>query len=91
MFKYWKINELENWAWIFCPEMENEHKLSVIREGYREFVRLEEFIKSKYFGWVACTKLENAHIMRFMAKRGARPVGINLGEDKIWFRKDLRG
>jgi hypothetical protein len=92
MFQYWKINELEDrpYAWIFCPKMDEQNSLSVIRKGHKEFKLLEGYIKSKYRGWVACTKLKNAHIMRFMAKVGAQPFEINLQEDKIWFKKDLK-
>ena len=48
MFKYWKIAEIDDYPypWIYCPEMDNPHKMGTIREGYREFKRLEEYIRT---------------------------------------------
>ena len=93
MFKYWKINTIEGseFAWIYCPEMENKHDISTIRKGYIEFKKLERYISKNFRGWVACTGLINHNIMRFMGKMGAQPFEINLKEDKIWFVKNLRG
>ena len=83
------MSELQDssYVWIYCPEMDNHHNIATIREGYKEFKRLESYIKERYLGWVACTKLKNAHIMRFMGKMGAQPFEINLEENKIWFKK----
>lgn len=92
MFKYWKINEIKNYqyAWIYCPAMDKDQPVSIVRKGYREFRKLEKHIKSKYLGWVACTNIRNWHIMKFMAKMGAQPFELNLEEEKIWFKKDLK-
>ena len=89
MFKYWKINDLpdSSYAWIYCPEMDFSHSITTIRKGYKEFKLLEAYIKKNYLGWVACTKLKHAHIMRFMGKMGAQPFEIDLEENKIWFKK----
>ena len=49
----------------------------------------EEHIKTKWSGWIACTKLECANIMKFMAKVDAKPFEINVKENQIWFFKNL--
>lgn len=92
MFKYWKTRKIEwpeGYIWIFCPEMENNHSIGTIRKGYREFKRFEAYLKKKYTGWVACTGLENIHIMEIMRKIGADPFEINEQEKKLWFIKNL--
>ena len=91
MFKYWKIAELDDYPypWIYCPEMDNPHGMGTIREGYKEFKRFEEHIKTKWSGWIACTKIECANVMKFMGKVGAQPFDINVKENKIWFFKNL--
>jgi hypothetical protein len=93
MFKYWEIEEIKGYPYpnVYCPEMENKHPLGKMLEGYREFKQVENYLKTKYEAWVSWTKLENAHIMRMFSKIGAKPLEIDIKQDKIWFIKHLKG
>ena len=93
--EYWIYHEVgKGWIEIGCPiidDKEGSKSLSVKRQIYKEFKELEGTLKGLIgiIGWVAWTYLENAHIMRFFAKVGSKPYGIDLKENKLWFFKDL--
>ena len=94
--KYWLYNEAgKGWINIGCPIIDNKkgsESFSVKRQVYREFKELEETLKGfiGIIGWVAWTYLENAHIMRFFAKLGAKPYGIDLKNNQLWFCKEFK-
>lgn len=93
--EYWIYKNVgQGWVEIGCPiidDKEGSKSLSVKRKVYKEFKELEETLKEfiGIIGWVAWTYLENAHIMRFFAKVGAKPYGIDLKENKIWFYREF--
>ena len=93
--EYWIYNEAgKGWIEIGCPmidDKEGSESLGIKRKIYKEFKELEGTLNGfiGIIGWVAWTYLENAHIMRFFAKVGAKPYGIDLKENKLWFFKEL--
>lgn len=93
--EYWIYKNVgRGWMEIGCPiidDKEGSKPLGIKRKIYSEFKQLEKYLKEAVgvIGWVAWTHLENAHIMRFFAKVGAKPYNIDLKENKLWFFKDL--
>ena len=91
--KHWGMTDLRNgFANIYCPTIHEDkvEGFKVKREIYREFKELETNLKAAGFrGWVSWTKLENSHIMKFLAKLRALPYGIDVKKETIWFRKEL--
>ena len=81
----------DDFLYIYSPEMErSDHTSKELDEGFAEFIRLEEYIKSVgKKGWVACTDLKNDHIMIYMASFGARPFNLNIEENALYFIKKL--
>jgi len=95
--KYWYWDNLgDRWVHIYCPIIDDKEatkSLGVKRQIYQQFKELEMFLKESvvFIGWVAATHLEDAHIMRFLAKVGAKPYNIELKVNKLWFCKDFNG
>ena len=94
--EYWFYNNTgQGWMNIFCSiidDQEGSESFNAKRKIYQEFKKLERFLEESVgvIGWVAWTHLENAHIMRFFAKVGAKPYSIDLKENKLWFCKEFK-
>jgi len=78
---------------IYCPTLHN-YKVSCFADTIgivRELKKLEIEIKKMGFkGWLTWTKLENAHIMKYLTKLGAYPYGIDVKHNAIWFWKEIQ-
>lgn len=61
------------------------------REVVKELKCIEGMIKNdkKLFGWVGYTWLHFPNVMKLFRKIGAMPYEINVGEELIWFRKEI--
>lgn len=57
------------------------------RALYKEFQLVERILSSRYFGWIAYTKLNNLHMIRIFKKIGAKPFDIDINHNNIWFYK----
>jgi hypothetical protein len=89
--KYWKVKERGDWLWIYCPALtEGVDNFGDKRRILKELKIIEEVLPDKYLGWIGYTKLEHWHIMRMYAKVGAKPYGINLEHNTLWFAKRIR-
>ena len=89
--KYWRISpkRQDEYAYIYCPEMNKHLSFGVKRAILKEMVEFELFLKQHKRGWVACTDIKHPHIMRLFAKWGARPFNLVLEEDNLYFIKEL--
>jgi hypothetical protein len=92
--KHWGMNDLTNgYANIYCQTMHDgvkHSKIKIGREILTELRQLERFLKDSGFkGWVSWTQLINPNIMKMLTKIKAYPYGINLKQEKIWFRKQF--
>ena len=85
---WWQISpkRTDDYSYIFCPEMEKTgHDHRIIIKGYREFKRLESYLKDTgQRGWTACSKIEHPHIVKLMARLGAQPFHCEK-EDDHWY------
>lgn len=88
--EYWKAVDRGDYAFIYCPTLtKGVKRFGEKIKVYKEFQKMEELLKKKFFWWVGYTKLENSHIMRMFVKVGAQPFYINLRQNAIWFMKDI--
>jgi hypothetical protein len=90
--EYWKTEIVPpDYLHIWCPAMEDDLPFGVMRKIYKELREIESGLVGSgcFRGWIAHTKLKNAHIMRLLKKFGATPYDIDLTEDNMFFRKDL--
>ena len=89
--QYWESRVVKDWLFIFCPSMEVEKlPLGTFKRIIKEMKEIETELKGGVLkGWVAHTKLENTHIIRMLAKRGAVPYRVDLENDIIWFQRGV--
>ena len=86
----WKIQDVvDGWLWIVAPTMSGKDSLSFeeVRGLFKDLKILEAKIKDRFKGWIAYTRIENAHILHALRKLGAKPFDID--KERIWFKKEV--
>ena len=89
----WRIQEnINGWLWIIAPVMINREQLTFGEQRgiVKDLRELEKNIldsAGKFHGWIAHTKIENAHIIHLLERLGAKPYDID--REMIWFKKKV--